>query len=184
MHTNENKAQQIAKYHQMLEQWRRAMDLIGPGPAEPHLQDCLRAAQLLEPVGHWVDLGSGAGLPGILFAIEHPEIPLDLVESRQKRAVFLRRVCAALTLSNVTVFHTRTETLNRRYDGIISRAYKPPLQFLNDAAELGTENCTAICMLGSEGSFQLPSNWRLIEEHIYPVTDGYRKLWELNREPL
>ena len=183
MHRDQNKAQQISKYLQMLEQWRRAMDLIGPGPAEPHLQDCLNAAQLLHPTGHWVDLGSGAGLPGILFAIEHPEVSLDLVESRQKRAVFLRRVCSALTLANVSVLHTRTETLTKRYDGVISRAYKPPLEFLKDAAEIGAERCTAVCMLGSETDFQLPNNWLLIEEHLYPVTDGFRKLWELRRAP-
>ena len=157
------------------------MDLIGPGPAEPHLQDCLTAAQLLQPTGYWVDLGSGAGLPGILFAIEHSDVSLDLVESRQKRAVFLRRVCAALALTNVTVLHTRTETLTRRYDGIISRAYKPPLQFLKDAAEIGTNHCTAVCMLGSEADVKLPNNWQLIEEHLYPVADGYRKLWTLTR---
>ena len=181
MHKDKNKAQQIGQYLQMLEQWRRAMDLIGPGPAEPHLQDCLSAAQLLEPTGCWVDLGSGAGLPGILFAIEHPEVSLDLVESRQKRAVFLRRVCASLALTNVTVLHTRTERLTQRYDGIISRAYKPPLQFLKDAEAIGAEQCTAVCMLGSEANVQLPENWRLLEEHLYPVADGYRKLWKLVR---
>jgi len=158
------------------------MDLVGPGPLQPHIEDCLQAVQLLEPQGHWADLGSGAGLPGVLFAIEHPNIKLSLVESRQKRAVFLRRVCAKLELEQVEICHTRTEHLTSTYDGIISRAYKPPLAFLEDALSIGTKTCSAICMLGSEGGFELPNEWTLAAEHRYPVTDGWRKLWKLQRK--
>ena len=62
------------------------MDLVGPGPLEPHFQDAAGAVAGLEAVGRWVDLGSGAGFPGIALAARHPGAEVWLVESRRKRA--------------------------------------------------------------------------------------------------
>jgi 16S rRNA (guanine527-N7)-methyltransferase len=70
-----------------------------------------------------VDIGSGAGFPGIPVAILRPDCSVDLVESHQRKAVFLRE--AARNLSNVQVLSQRAETLDPVYDWAISRAVRP-----------------------------------------------------------
>jgi 16S rRNA (guanine527-N7)-methyltransferase len=70
-----------------------------------------------------VDVGSGAGFPGIPIAILRPECAVTLVESHQRKAVFLRE--ASRNLSNVTVVTDRAENLNPEYDWLVSRAVSP-----------------------------------------------------------
>jgi 16S rRNA (guanine527-N7)-methyltransferase len=70
-----------------------------------------------------VDIGSGAGFPGIPVAIYRPELRVDLVESHQRKAVFLRE--AARILSNVCVLPRRAEEVTASYDWTISRAVRP-----------------------------------------------------------
>ena len=124
-------------HRKLLEKWRRAMDLVGPGPLEPHFEDAARAVSWIPAEGHWADLGSGAGFPGVALAARHPDIQVSLVESRQKRAVFLKQVLLQGSLSNAEVLHQRTEGLPRgHFHGVISRAYKPPQEALEEAKEM------------------------------------------------
>jgi 16S rRNA (guanine527-N7)-methyltransferase len=70
-----------------------------------------------------LDVGSGAGFPGIPVAILRPECLIDLAESHQRKAVFLRE--ASRNLPNVRVLPQRAETLAKSYDWIVSRAVDP-----------------------------------------------------------
>ena len=79
------------------------MDLIGPGPMEPHFEDANHAVQNLHAQGLWVDLGSGAGFPGIALAAHHPQAHVLMVESRQKRVFFLKNVIQKSQLSNIEI---------------------------------------------------------------------------------
>ena len=152
------------------------MDLVGPGPLDPHFEDSLQAVSNLPFCNNWVDLGSGAGFPGIPLAVLHPQSQITLVESRQKRAVFLRRVIAQAQITNAIVFHGRTEELSpASFEGVISRAYKPPTEYLKDAERLLTQKGFAVCLLGSDSSFLEPTNWTIEEENLYPVGAEYRK---------
>ena len=96
---------------QLLTRWRGAMDLVGPGPLDPHFIDAVEAVEGLAVSGRWADLGSGAGFPGISLAARHPDAEVLLVERRQKRAVFHNQVLAAAALENATVLRQRVETL-------------------------------------------------------------------------
>jgi len=69
-----------------------------------------------------VDIGSGAGLPGIPVAVMRPESSIDLVESHQRKAVFLIEVVRKLELPNVRVLAKRAENIVGAYDWMISRA--------------------------------------------------------------
>jgi len=165
----------IQAHRTLLEQWRKAMDLVGPGPVEPHFEDAIGAVQGLEATGRWADLGSGAGFPGVALAALHPEAEVLLVESRQKRATFLRRVVRTSGLTNATVVHDRTESLpDGALDGVISRAYKPPLDFLTDAARLLKPGGRAVVLVGDASSLR-PDDWTLLADDRYPVTDGWRR---------
>ena len=104
-----------------------------------------------------------------------------LVESRQKRAVFLRRVVAEAGLRNATVLQQRTETLDRLFDGVISRAYKPPAEYLSDAADLCKPGGTAVLLAGGEAEPAIEGPWTLESRDIYPVDGGTRSRWLLRR---
>jgi 16S rRNA G527 N7-methylase RsmG len=121
----------------LLEKWRKAMDLVGPGPLAPHFEDAARAVSWIPAQGLWLDLGAGAGFPGIALAARHPQAEVQLVESRQKRAVFLEQVIRESALKNAKVLHQRSEDLAPGLaQGVISRAYKPPKEALEDAMAL------------------------------------------------
>ena len=173
----------IAVHRRLLLQWRKAMDLIGPGNMDVHFQDSIGAVSNIHLSGSWIDLGSGAGFPGIALAAYHPDIKVLLVESRQKRALFLKRVISEANIPNITLYHGRTEHLTEQFDGVISRAYKPPLEYLKDADTLCKSNGSIICLLGEHSNFILPNSWFLEEEYLYPVMNGRRKRWLLSRQP-
>jgi 16S rRNA (guanine(527)-N(7))-methyltransferase RsmG len=159
------------------------MDLIGPGDMEHHFVDATQAIKALSLTGQWVDLGSGAGFPGIALAAEYPAIHVTMIESRQKRATFLRQVCHQGNAQNITIQCARTENIHGPFDGVISRAYKPPLLFLEDALRLTKIGGLAIVMLGEHGSFPIPKEWLLQNEQVYTLPDehGLRKRWVLER---
>lgn len=74
----------------------------------------------------WMDLGTGAGFPGLVIAALRPDLPVILVESRRRRFEFLRDTARALGLSNVMVHGGKLESLESRPVGVISaRAFAP-----------------------------------------------------------
>lgn len=86
-----------------------------------HTLDCLRAVPLL-PSGRLADLGSGAGLPGIVIAIARPEAMVHLVEPRRRRLAFLELAVERLALSNALPTKARAEDLPPGYEGAVARA--------------------------------------------------------------
>jgi len=167
----------------LLEKWRKAMDLIGPGPAAPHFQDCEGAVAGLDAAGPWADLGSGAGFPGIALAAAYPQATVDLVESRRKRAIFLDKVVSEAVLENASVCNVRSETLMAgAYVGIISRAYKPPRKVLADAARLLVPGGRVVLLLGGQADIDTPIGWTELGRSRYAVGAGYRLRLALQRE--
>ena len=171
-----------ATHRRLLARWRKAMDLVGPGPLEPHFIDAIGTVSDLDVQGRWADLGSGAGFPGVSLAARHPEAEILLVESRQKRAVFLNEVVSAAKLANATVLRQRTESLDGGLDGVISRAYKPPLRYLDDAMRLLRPGGQAVLMLGDGAEVALPAGWTTVSRHRYPVPDGWRERLEVCKD--
>ncbi len=168
------------RVHQaLLERWRTAMNLVGPGETDHHFIDSAGAVFGLPAQGRWVDLGSGAGFPGIALAARYPEKEVLLVESRQKRANFLQQVVRAAGLDNAHVFHGRTEQINDTFDGVISRAYRPPEDYLADASGLLSSGGLAILLSGeAPGRFD---GWIAEDSHTYSVPDGQRTRTVLRR---
>lgn len=170
-------------HRRLLDKWRNAMDLIGPGPAEPHFQDCAGAIAGLDAAGPWADLGSGAGFPGIALAGAYPQATVELVESRRKRSMFLEKVVYEAKLSNATVCNVRSETLHDgAYVGLISRAYKPPRKVLADAARLLVPGGRVVLLLGSQAAIDEPLGWRILDHTHYAVADGQRLRVVLQRD--
>jgi 16S rRNA (guanine527-N7)-methyltransferase len=102
----------LAAYAALVRKWAPRLDLVSPGDLDRfeirHVEDCLRAAPLLDelPEGPCVDVGSGAGLPGIPLAIADPGRSWTLVEPRHRRAAFLEEVVRSLGLGCTVVAAT------------------------------------------------------------------------------
>ena len=165
----------------LLEKWRHAMDLVGPGPLLHHFVDARAAVGWLATAGVWADLGSGAGFPGVALALHHPDVRVDLVESRRKRAAFLEQVLGVTGADNARVLCTRSETLqDETYDGVISRAYRPPAKFLADAHRLLVPGGCAV-LLAAGGTPPTVEGLRVFHVERYLVEGknrlsvGYRK---------
>lgn len=135
----------------LLEKWRKIMDLVGPGPLDPHFDDAEAAVGWLKASGAWADLGSGAGFPGIMLAETSPHAMVTLVERRQKRCAFLEAVVAAAHLPNIEVVCADAATLpHAHYDGIVSRAYRPPAEMLGEGRRLLKNDGLLVLLLAKE----------------------------------
>ena len=106
------------------------------------------SAQLLdyvprETAGIWLDLGTGAGFPGIVTAIMRPDIPHILVESRKRRVEWLQRAISGAKLSNCTVLGSRLQAVDALEAAVISaRAFAPLKELISLSARFSTERTT------------------------------------------
>lgn len=108
-------ADPFGRYAALVREWAPRLDLVSPADLdrfeERHVEDSLRAAPLLDelPPGPCVDVGSGAGLPGVPLAIARPERRWTLLEPRRRRAAFLEEVVRDLGLDCEVVALTAEE---------------------------------------------------------------------------
>lgn len=123
---------QAGRYAELLATEGVARGLIGPRETgrlwDRHLLNCAVVAELLPERGVLVDIGSGAGLPGIVLAMVRPSLEVVLLEPLLRRSVFLEECAAALNLSNVTVVRARAEekaAAHIRADIATARAVAP-----------------------------------------------------------
>ncbi|MCL4235021.1 MAG: 16S rRNA (guanine(527)-N(7))-methyltransferase RsmG [Deltaproteobacteria bacterium] len=103
----------LARYRDELRRFNERINLIRVRSdrefAARHLLDALAGLPLLPDRGRVVDVGSGAGIPGLVLALARPDLAFTLVESIAKKAAFLSHARRALTLDNVTIFAGRFE---------------------------------------------------------------------------
>jgi len=129
--------------------------LIGPREAprlwERHLLNCAVLAQALPQGGTVCDIGSGAGLPGLVLAIARPDLRVTLVEPLLRRTTFLQEVVADLSLPTVEVVRGRAEELHgkRRFDVVTSRAVAPLGRLLSWSMPLVAPEGALVAMKGS-----------------------------------
>lgn len=101
------------KYHDLLATDGSTRGFIGPREVprlwERHLINCAVIGDVMDEGATVVDVGSGAGLPGIPLAIARPDLRITLIEPLLKRSVFLQEVVDKLALDNVTVIRGRAE---------------------------------------------------------------------------
>ncbi len=114
-----------------------------------HLIDSLVVAPYIHGT-HCLDIGTGAGLPGIPLAITHPEQQWTLLDKNSKKTRFLIQVVAELQLKNVQVVHQRGEAFHptHGFDNILSRAFGSLPLFVSTTAHLLNPNGKLIAMKG------------------------------------
>ncbi len=168
----------------LLERWRKSMNLVGPGDVGVHFDDCTLALAGLEPQGHWVDLGSGAGFPGLVLAALFPELKVDLVDSRQKRCVFLEAVLgeAGVAQGRVTVHQARAETIEGPYDGLVARAFTAPEVVLDYAQSLLRPGGLVVLFLQDDAQVPVREGFASFHVEHYTVDGKRRKAVTLRRK--
>jgi 16S rRNA (guanine527-N7)-methyltransferase len=119
----------ISVYLALLDRWNQAYNLTAIMDPEArmikHIADSLAVVPYLNAGQRWLDVGSGAGLPGIPLALIFPDRHWTLLDSNSKKTRFLTQVKAALGLKNVEIVHSRVESLQpvQGFDGVICRAW-------------------------------------------------------------
>ena len=138
--------EQLVAYVDLLEKWNRAYNLTAIRDrreiVDRHLIESLSIAPFLSGDSR-VDVGTGAGLPGIPLAIIEPGVHYVLLDSNGKKTRFLSEVKRALALSNINVETTRVESWRpgRHFDAVVTRAF----------ADLGTTLERVDHLMGSQG---------------------------------
>ncbi len=89
-----------------------------------HLLDCLSVIKIIK-AKNILDVGSGAGLPGLILALYFPDKEITMVDKVGKKTAFIQQVIGEFSLNNAKVLNSRVEDMKnyRDYDGIISRAF-------------------------------------------------------------
>jgi 16S rRNA (guanine527-N7)-methyltransferase len=125
----------LLQYLALLEKWNQVYNLTAIRDREKvisgHLLDCLAVIPFMTGV-RVLDVGSGAGFPGIPVAVARPEIQVVLLDSNHKKAAFLRQAVADLQLKNASVICERVEAWQaaEKFDCIVSRAFAEIAEFI------------------------------------------------------
>jgi 16S rRNA (guanine527-N7)-methyltransferase len=118
----------LLEYAALLSKWNKVYNLTAirdqHAMVSNHLLDSLAVTPFLWPE-RWLDVGCGAGLPGLVLAVARPDWHFVLLDSNSKKTSFVQQVIIELKLRNVAVHCARVETwrTERPFDGIISRAF-------------------------------------------------------------
>ncbi len=139
----ENTPQIISKlliYKELLIKWNNSFNLTSVTNKEivtHHFLDCLAVIPFIKS-STLLDVGTGAGLPGIVIAIVNPDIKVSLVDKVGKKINFIKRIIAELEIKNIEPYHDRVEILTseEKYDGIISRAFSNMEVFIKSTKHL------------------------------------------------
>ena len=142
----------LTQYLDLLNRWNGKFNLTAikdtKEQVSKHLLDSLAVAAFIEDT-ELLDVGTGAGLPGIPLAVLFPNLNVLLLDSNSKKTRFLTEVKAQLKLDNVQVLHARVETFrDRRFEQVICRAFSPLPELLPKVAHLIGQQGRLLAMLG------------------------------------
>lgn len=145
--------QSLLRYLIILEKWNKVYNLTAirnrQDMVSHHLLDSLAVLPYLWG-GRWLDVGCGAGLPGMVLAIVCPNWSFTLLDSNSKKTGFVQQAVIELGLMNVTVACARVEDYECRapFDGIISRAFTELGGFITVTNRLKSKNGKWVAMKG------------------------------------
>jgi 16S rRNA (guanine527-N7)-methyltransferase len=152
-----------------------------------HLLDSLSVGPYLKG-RRIVDVGTGAGFPGIPLALAYPEREFLLIDATRKKLGFVEHVIAKLELRNVTTLHTRAEQYRpaQRFDTVVARALAKLGKFVACAGHLCAPGGRILAMKGHVLGAELaaiPRGWKVVAAHRVeiPGLDAERHIVELAR---
>ena len=164
----------LLDYLALLNKWNKIYNLTAIRDKQQmvshHLLDSLAVMPHLWP-GRWLDVGCGAGLPGMVLAIAQPDWQFVLLDSNSKKTGFVQQAIIELGLQNTSVYCVRVEDWKpvERFDGIISRAFSELSVFLHSTRHLIAQHGRWVAMKGvpEQELAGIPSECQV--EQIIPI---------------
>lgn len=172
----------LAAYFRELKKWSRKVNLIAKSATdeeivENHFLDSLTLLPLLAGTGcHLLDIGTGAGFPGLICKAARPEVAVTLVEPRAKRVSFLGHVVRTLGLKDVTILGCRVEDqqrlpADRPFTHITGRAVTEIGPFLTMVERFAASSPTVILMKGPKWREELAAASAIVDRSPFKLTD-------------
>ncbi|QFU25078.1 16S rRNA (guanine(527)-N(7))-methyltransferase RsmG [Shewanella eurypsychrophilus] len=182
----EQQKKQLIGFVEMLNKWNKAYNLTAVRDPEQmlirHVMDSLAVSEHL--VGeHFIDVGTGPGLPGIPLAIMNPDKSFVLLDSLGKRIRFQKQVQHELSINNISSVESRVEAYEPevKFDGVLSRAFASIEDMLHWCHHLPTENGCYYALKGQladDEMAKLPEGFEVTDviELTVPCLDEQRHL--------
>jgi len=186
--------EKLAGYLALLVKWNRTYNLTAIRDPEEmvthHLLDSLSVLQLIEKSAlagrqdiSLADVGSGAGLPGLVLAIARPAWRITSIEAVEKKVAFQRQAKIELGLANVSIHYARVEGVAETFTDTISRAFASLADFVRFAGHLSSRLWAMKGVYPADEVAMLPAGWRLVASHVLsvPGLGAERHLLQLER---
>ena len=160
---SDRQSEQLLAYGSLMLKWNKVYNLTAvrdpAGVMTHHLLDSLAVIAPLQREwagkGKLLDVGSGAGLPGVIIAILRSDIEVSCLDAVAKKAAFVQQVAAELELPNLRGLHARVELLEGSYDVISSRAFASLPDFFNGSKNLLAPDGVWLAMKGKTPADEL-----------------------------
>ena len=187
----------LLAYLALVQKWNRVYNLTSVrDPSAMLVQHILDSLAVVRPLRRHtkeacvrlLDVGSGAGLPGVVIAIACPEISVHCVDAVAKKVAFIRQVAGTLTLENLQGHHARVEDLSGTYEVVVSRAFASLADFVSLTTARLVDGGVWLAMKGKLPTQELaglPVGTRMfhVEQLTVPGLQAERCLVWLERGP-
>ncbi len=189
---DEEQQEKLIRYVELLEKWNKTYNLTAVRKPEEmvtrHLLDSLSICPYLRG-NSILDVGTGAGLPGIPLSIVFPERQFTLLDSNNKKTRFVVQAVSELELPNVDVVQSRVEEYETKvpFDTITTRAYAAISDMVQQTSHLMASDGVFLAMKGTNPHAEmgeLPPNYIIENNHLInvPDLDEERHLLEIKRK--
>lgn len=150
--TTEEQRERLARYVAFVEEANTRVNITGAKTQDvffrKHVLDSLAAASFFEKATYVIDVGSGAGIPGIPLAIAFPTVSVTLCESKMKKARVLREFVTTLGLKNCEVSEKNVFEVRKRFDTITMKAFCDLEKAVKVLQAVGTKHARLIAYKG------------------------------------
>ncbi len=180
-------ATKLLAFLDLLAKWNRTYNLTAVRDKQEmvahHLLDSLAVLPHLEGIASVADVGSGAGLPGIVLAIARPELRVVSIEANQKKTAFQRQAAIELALANLEVCCGRVEAVAGPFEAAVSRAFSDVADFIRLAGHLAPRLYAMKGTYPREELAKLPAGWYVVNDKklVVPGLAAERHLIVLGR---
>ena len=173
---NQQMVEALSLYLSELVKWNQKINLTAvrteKGIVLKHFLDSLSACPCLPTGGRLLDIGSGAGLPGIPIKIVRPSLQVTLIDSVHKKVLFQRHILRTLGRQGMEAVHGRVqdpgirESLKGRFDAVISRAFSDTKTFLSLSQPFLSPGGLALAMKGAVDEKEIQQVQAAMREHF------------------